>query len=93
MIYSMQPMSDDHVKYVPNAVRALPHHSAGVLHRDIKPSNILLHSNCDLKICDFGLVRMTVSSLKTIRNSRRTTSVRLHGALLRLSIVQGHIVV
>ena len=32
-------------------------HSANVLHRDLKPSNILLNSNCDLKVCDFGLAR------------------------------------
>ena len=32
-------------------------HSAEVLHRDLKPSNVLLNSNCDLKICDFGLAR------------------------------------
>lgn len=59
VIYSMQPMSDDHVKYfLYQMLCALYHiHSAGVLHRDIKPSNILLNSNCDLKICDFGLAR------------------------------------
>lgn len=32
-------------------------HSTSVLHRDLKPSNILLNSNCDLKLCDFGLSR------------------------------------
>ncbi|KAJ8626781.1 hypothetical protein MRB53_020091 [Persea americana] len=34
-------------------------HSANVLHRDLKPSNLLLNSNCELKICDFGLARIT----------------------------------
>lgn len=32
-------------------------HSANILHRDLKPGNLLINSNCDLKICDFGLAR------------------------------------
>lgn len=32
-------------------------HSADILHRDLKPENILLNSNCELKLCDFGLAR------------------------------------
>jgi serine/threonine protein kinase len=32
-------------------------HSAHVIHRDLKPSNVLLNSNCDLRLCDFGLAR------------------------------------
>eukprot|EP00930_Biecheleria_cincta_P015467 TRINITY_DN128_c0_g1_i1.p1 TRINITY_DN128_c0_g1~~TRINITY_DN128_c0_g1_i1.p1 ORF type:complete len:423 (-),score=96.99 TRINITY_DN128_c0_g1_i1:291-1559(-) len=32
-------------------------HSAQMLHRDIKPSNILLNSDCQVKVCDFGLAR------------------------------------
>lgn len=34
-------------------------HSANVLHRDLKPANLLINlSNCDLKVCDFGLARV-----------------------------------
>ena len=36
-------------------------HSANVLHRDLKPSNLLINSNCDLKICDFGLAKISNS--------------------------------
>ena len=32
-------------------------HEANVVHRDIKASNILVSSDCDVKICDFGLSR------------------------------------
>lgn len=32
-------------------------HSAELLHRDLKPSNILLNSDCNVKVADFGLVR------------------------------------
>eukprot|EP00043_Microstomoeca_roanoka_P007797 m.75443 g.75443 ORF g.75443 m.75443 type:complete len:367 (-) comp13980_c1_seq1:179-1279(-) len=34
-------------------------HSANVMHRDLKPGNMLINvSNCDLRICDFGLSRV-----------------------------------
>ena len=59
IIYSKQKLSIDHVQYfVYQVLRGLKYiHSADVIHRDLKPSNLLVNSNCDLKICDFGLAR------------------------------------
>ncbi|GAB9470455.1 hypothetical protein Gpo141_00007699 [Globisporangium polare] len=76
VIYSMQPMSDDHVKYfLYQMLCALHHiHSAGVIHRDMKPSNVLLNSNCDLKICDFGLARGGVSTSQHQQQQSSTNS-------------------
>jgi serine/threonine protein kinase len=59
VIYSRQKLTDDHVQFfLYQMLCALKYmHSAKVIHRDLKPSNILLNSNCDLKLCDFGLSR------------------------------------
>lgn len=59
IIKSDQQLSDQHLQYfLYQILRALKYiHSANVLHRDLKPSNILLNSDCELKICDFGLSR------------------------------------
>ncbi|XP_004342477.2 mitogen-activated protein kinase 1 [Capsaspora owczarzaki ATCC 30864] len=55
-----QTLSNDHICYFTYQIlRGLKYiHSANVLHRDLKPSNLLLNTNCDLKICDFGLARV-----------------------------------
>jgi len=29
------------------------------MHRDLKPNNLLVNANCDLKICDLGLARLS----------------------------------
>lgn len=36
-------------------------HSGEVLHRDVKPENILVNSDCQVKICDFGTARSVAS--------------------------------
>mmetsp|Transcript_29445 Transcript_29445/g.68259 ORF Transcript_29445/g.68259 Transcript_29445/m.68259 type:complete len:369 (+) Transcript_29445:48-1154(+) len=61
IIRSPQPLSDDHTRYfLYQILRGLKYiHSANVLHRDLKPNNLLVNANCDLKICDLGLARMS----------------------------------
>jgi len=59
IIKSDQKLTDRHIQYfLYQILRAMKYiHSANVLHRDLKPSNILINSDCELKICDFGLSR------------------------------------
>ena len=60
VIRSPQDLSVDHARFfVFQLLRGLKYiHSHDVLHRDIKSRNLLVNSNCDLKICDFGLARL-----------------------------------
>jgi len=60
IIRSPQSLTDEHCQFfLYQILRGLKYiHSAGVIHRDMKPRNILVNSNCDLKICDFGLARI-----------------------------------
>ena len=39
--------------------------SANVFHRDLKPKNILANADCKLKICDFGLARVSFNDAPT----------------------------
>mmetsp|Transcript_71437 Transcript_71437/g.159957 ORF Transcript_71437/g.159957 Transcript_71437/m.159957 type:complete len:403 (-) Transcript_71437:128-1336(-) len=60
---SSQVLSDDHCQFfLYQLLRGMKYvHSALVIHRDLKPRNLLVNSNCDLKICDFGLARVRFS--------------------------------
>lgn len=59
ILRSRQTLSDSHIQYftyqILCALKCI--HSANVMHRDLTPSNVLLDTNCDLKLCDFGLAR------------------------------------
>ncbi len=68
IIKSDQPISDEHIQFfLYQILRGLKYlHSCGILHRDLKPRNLLVNSNCDLKICDFGLARPVIPSLITL---------------------------
>lgn len=60
ILKSPQPLSDDHCQFfLYQILRGMKYiHSAEVIHRDLKPRNLLVNSNCDLKICDYGLARV-----------------------------------
>eukprot|EP00249_Psilotum_nudum_P015110 c25172_g1_i1 orf=750-1886(+) len=59
IIRSNQALTEEHCQFfLYQILKGLKYiHAANVLHRDLKPSNLLLNTNCDLKICDFGLAR------------------------------------
>ncbi|KAF8108012.1 hypothetical protein N665_0115s0027 [Sinapis alba] len=67
--------SESQIKcYMKQLLHGLEHcHSRGVLHRDIKGSNLLLDSNNNLKIGDFGLANFYGSHQKQHLTSRVVT--------------------
>ncbi|KAI8913484.1 kinase-like domain-containing protein [Gorgonomyces haynaldii] len=59
IIKSGQKLTNQHFQYfLYQILRGLKWlHSADIVHRDLKPGNLLVNSDCELRICDFGLAR------------------------------------
>src|SRR6056297_192097 len=59
---------DDVVEIIYKCAKALHYaHSRGVIHRDIKPSNIMLTTDNDVRIIDFGIALVNDSDVSQIQ--------------------------
>ncbi len=58
---------NDALYFMTQILKAVQHaHDKGIVHRDIKPQNIILLSNGDIKVTDFGIARFSRSETKTL---------------------------
>jgi serine/threonine-protein kinase len=61
---------DDVLRYARQTAEGLAHaHSRGIVHRDVKTSNLMLSEEGDVKITDFGVAKLSGSSIATVPGS------------------------
>jgi len=70
VIKSPQELGEAHIQFFLYQILrgVLFLHTSNVIHRDLKPRNLLVNSNCDLKICDFGLSRIDFPNMQVSPN-------------------------
>lgn len=67
VIKANSDLTPEHYQYfLYQLLRGLKYiHAANVFHRDLKPKNILANADCKMKICDFGLARVSFDDAPT----------------------------
>ncbi|GAA1768722.1 protein kinase domain-containing protein [Luedemannella helvata] len=55
-------------------------HAAGIIHRDIKPANLLLTEHGQVKVCDFGIARITTADQVHLTGSAQTVGTSAYMA-------------
>lgn len=66
-----QPIEDELIRRIMamTAIGLQYLHKKSISHRDLKPANILMYADQMIKICDFGLARMTQSAFASISSA------------------------